>query len=378
MRALPSEPSGGDGGDVVDVVAVGSAIVDILVHATPEELARLDVEPGTMTLVDLEASERLRSAVLPATQVSGGSVANTAVGVAALGGAAGFIGRTADDALGGLFRDDLAGAGVRVGRAGAGSGARAQGGGSARGGSGGSGAAATGIAAAGDPPGVATGRCVVLVTPDGERTMVTHLGVASMLGTPDLDTDLLASAQVVFLEGYLWDVPSAKAALHRAIEIAHGADGLVALSVSDRMCVERHRTEFLDLLRDDVDVLFANEEEARALLGTPTTDGAVRALEETGVLSAVTLGPAGSVVVLPGRPVTVPAAPVDRVVDTTGAGDLYAAGFLYGLTHGADPEECARLGGACAAEVISHLGARPQTDLRALVLPAGTRAPERR
>lgn len=339
MPDRPAETSDGD----LDVVAVGSAIVDILVHATAGELGKLGVDPGTMTLVDLDASERLRSAVVPAAESSGGSVANTVVGVVALGGAAGFIGKTADDELGHLFRTDLAGAGVRVGQ--------------------------SGRAPAAAP--AATGRCVVLVTPDGERTMVTHLGVASMLTEHDLDLDLVSAARVVYLEGYLWDVPSAKDALHRAIEVAHGADGLVALSVSDRLCVERHRTEFLELLKGDVDVLFANEEEARSLTGAPSTDAALRALHDTGVLSAVTLGAAGSVVVLPEGPLSVPAVPVDSVVDTTGAGDLYAAGFLYGLTHGAHPEECARIGGACSAEVIAHLGARPLADLRALGAPAG-------
>ncbi len=334
----------------IDVVAVGSAIVDILVHATPADLVRLEVDAGTMTLVDLVASERLRASVAPVAQVSGGSVANTVVGVAALGGTAGFIGRTADDELGSLFCSDLARSGVQVGRTthtpGAG-----------------------GAAGAGSGSDAATGRCVVLVTPDGERTMVTHLGVASMLTTHDLDEDMLAAARVVYLEGYLWDVPSATAALHRAIEVAHAGDGLVAVSVSDRLCVERHRRELLDLLRDDVDVLFANEEEAIALMGVPTVEAAVAAIEETGVLSAVTLGPAGSVVVMPGSSVTVPAAPVATVVDTTGAGDLYAAGFLYGLTNGANPVECARLGGACAAEIISHMGARPQADLRGMLAP---------
>ncbi len=355
MSGPPAVEPGDDA--AIDVVAVGSAIVDILVHATPADLARLEVDPGTMTLVDLVASERLRASVAPVAQVSGGSVANTAVGVAALGGTAGFIGRTADDELGSLFCSDLARSGVQVGRT-----AHTPGAGGAAG-------AAGDAAGAGGGSDAATGRCVVLVTPDGERTMVTHLGVASMLTTHDLDQDMLAAARVVYLEGYLWDVPSATAALHRAIEVAHAGDGLVAVSVSDRLCVERHRRELLDLLRDDVDVLFANEEEAIALMGVPTVDAAVAAIEETGVLSAVTLGPAGSVVVMPGSSVTVPAVPVGTVVDTTGAGDLYAAGFLYGLTNGANPVECARLGGACAAEIISHMGARPQADLRGMLVP---------
>lgn len=335
------EPSGDTDG-ALDVVAVGSALVDALVHATSADLGQLDLARGTMTLIDHQRAHALYAGSSPAVVASGGSAANTAVGVAALGGAAGFIGRTAADDLGELFRSDLARTGVRVGRAGHGP-----------------------VADAGDGPGI-TGRCMVYVTPDGERTMATHLGVASRLGPADLDEDLLGSAQVVYLEGYLWDLPPAKAAMHRAVEVAHAGDGLVALTVSDPFCVERHRREFLDLVRDHVDILFANEEEATALFGVPDVERALAAAEETGVLVAVTRGAAGSVVVTPAGSVAVPAEPA-AVVDTTGAGDLYAAGFLFGLTHGADPERCARLGASCAAEVISHLGARPVADLRQLV-----------
>jgi sugar/nucleoside kinase (ribokinase family) len=212
----------------------------------------------------------------------------------------------------------------------------------------------------------ATGRCLVIVTEDGERTMATHLGVASTLGPEDLDEELVSRARVVYLEGYLWDVEVAKAAMRRAIEVAHASGALVAITVSDPFCVRRHQREFLELLRSDVDVLFANEEEALLLFGSPGFDAALSAAEETGLLTAVTRGPAGSVVVGCADPIFVRAEPVERVVDTTGAGDLYAAGFLYGLTHGQDPEQCARLGGLCAAEVISHIGARPEVDLREL------------
>lgn len=335
-------PSNGHDGPL-DVVAVGSALVDALVHATEDDLRARDLVRGTMTLVDHERAHELYTAATPAQVTSGGSAANTVVGVAALGGRAGFVGRTAADDLGALFRDDLARVGVRVGRGGHGP--------------------------LVDGSGI-TGRCMVYVTPDGERTMATHLGVASSLGPDDLDEGLLRAAQVVYLEGYLWDLPPAKEAMARAVELAHAGDGLVALSVSDPFCVERHRREFLDLIRDQVDIVFANEEEARSLFGTSDTDRALAALEETGVLAAVTRGAAGSTVVTPAGPRHVPAEPA-TVVDTTGAGDLYAAGFLYGLTNGSAPEECARLGAACAAEVISHLGARPQADLRALVERAG-------
>ncbi len=201
--------------------------------------------------------------------------------------------------------------------------------------------------------------------------MATHLGVASTLGPDDLDESLLARAQVVYLEGYLWDQPPAKTALRRAMEVAHDADALVALTLSDPFCVSRHRREFLDLLHGEIDVLFANEEEVTLLFDVTGFDEAVTAVEETGLLAALTRGATGSVVVTAGGPVAVAAEPVDRVVDTTGAGDLYAAGFLYGLTHGHDPESCAQLAGLCAGEVISHLGARPQSDLRLLVKAAG-------
>jgi sugar/nucleoside kinase (ribokinase family) len=324
----------------LDVVAVGSAIVDVLAPASEADLKRLELVKGSMALVDLERAASVYGGMGPATEMSGGSAANTAVGVAALGGTAGYIGKLADDELGTVFLHDITTAGVVIGRS---------------------------EPAEADPAADrATGRCLVLVTEDGERTMATHLGVASTLGPDDLDEELLSRARVVYLEGYLWDLERAKAALRRAVQVAHTADALVALTVSDPFCVERHRREFLDLLRDEVDVLFANEQEAMLLFGADGFDGAVSAVEETGVLAALTRGAKGSVVVTAAGPVVVPAESVDHVVDTTGAGDLYAAGFLRGLTTGRDPRTCARLGGICAAEVISHVGARPQADLAAL------------
>jgi sugar/nucleoside kinase (ribokinase family) len=216
-----------------------------------------------------------------------------------------------------------------------------------------------------------TGHCLILVTGDAERTMATHLGVASEFGPVDLHDDHLSSVQVVYLEGYLWDQPSAKAAMREAIEAAHANDAAVALTVSDPFCVEHHRAEFLELLKGDLEMLFANEEEVISLFGSPTFEAAVEAVTETGVLAVLTRGAAGSVVVSASGPVEIPAAEVDRVVDTTGAGDLFASGFLYGITNGLSPERSARLGGVCAAEVISHVGARPQADLRALAVAAG-------
>jgi fructokinase len=334
-----------DPGDGLHVVVLGSAIVDVLSHAGDDDLERLGLVKGSMALVDLERAAGVYGAMGPATEMSGGSGANTAVGIAALGGRAGYIGKVADDAMGEVFLHDITAAGVVVGRN-------------------------EPVAA---PPGsdLATGRCLVFVTPDGERTMATHLGAASTLGPADVDEALVARAQVVYLEGYLWDLGPAKEALRLAIEVAHGSDALVALSVSDPFCVQRHRDEFLELLRDHVDVLFANEEEAVMLFGARDVDGAAEAAAETGALAAITRGAAGSVVVGTSGPLAVPAESVVTVVDTTGAGDLFAAGFLHGLTTGRGPEDSARLGGLCAAEVISHMGARPQADLQALVAAAG-------
>ena len=221
-------------------------------------------------------------------------------------------------------------------------------------------------------PGVSvTGHCLVLMTEDAERTMATHLGVASDFASSDLHSGHLSSAQVVYLEGYLWEQPQAKAAIREAIEQAHLGDAAVALSVSDPFCVQNHRAEFLDLVNGEIEMLFANEDEITMRFEVSRFDDAVAAVAETGVLAVLTRGAAGCVVVTAAGPVEVPAAPVERVVDTTGAGDLFAAGFLYGMTNGLSPEESARLGGVCAAEVISHVGARPQADLRALAVEAG-------
>ncbi|MGA2519591.1 MAG: adenosine kinase [Acidimicrobiales bacterium] len=325
----PAEPGG-----PLDVVAVGSALVDVLTMAGDEDLARFDMVKGSMTLVDLARAAAVYEAMGPAVEVSGGSAANTAVGVAALGGQVGYVGKVAADELGEVFLHDIGAVGVAMGR--------------------------TTPATPSDDPAAdrATGRCLVFVTGDGERTMATHLGVASTLGPEDLDEAL-------------WDLEPAKAAMRRAIEVAHAGDALVALSVSDPFCVQRHQREFLELLHGDVDVLFANEDETTLLFGASDFDAALGAVEETGLLAALTRGAKGSVVVSASGPLTIPADPVAAVLDTTGAGDLYAAGFLYGLTHGQDPEHCARLGGLCAAEVISHVGARPQADLRALAREAG-------
>ncbi|MGP8060349.1 MAG: adenosine kinase [Acidimicrobiales bacterium] len=348
----PASPSPADerAGGPLDVVGIGSPLVDVLARATDDEIARAGLVKGSMELVDLAQAEGIYRAMGTAIEASGGSAANTMAGVAALGGSAGFIGKVADDPLGAVFTHDIRAAGVLFDPL-----------------------------ALVDPEGpaadgaesVGTGRCLVLVAGDAERTMATHLGVATTISPDDVDTATVARGRIVYLEGYLWDLPPAKEAMRRAMAVSHGHEGSVALSLSDPFCVERHQREFLDLLVDDVDVLFGNEEEITRLFGAPSVEAALDAAEETGLLVAVTLGPRGSVVLTAQGPLEVPAAPVEAVVDTTGAGDLYAAGFLYGLTHGSTPAQCAALGGLCAGEVIGHLGARPQADLRRLAADAG-------
>jgi sugar/nucleoside kinase (ribokinase family) len=328
--------------DPLDVVAIGSALVDVLVTATADDLVAMELPKGSMSLVERDRAEAIHLGVRGAIEVSGGSAANTMVGVARLGGRAGFVGKVANDRLGEVFTHDIGAAGVRfepTGRA--------------------------------DADGVGTGRVLVLVTEDADRTMATYLGAATTLSPKDVAADLIHGTQVVYLEGYLWDLPAAIEAMRRAITLGHETGASVALSLSDPFCVQRHQREFLELVREDVDVLFGNEEEVVMLFGVENFEAAVASAEETGLLVAATRGPKGSVVTTAHGPVAVPAAPVERVVDTTGAGDLYAAGFLYGLTHGADPVRCAELGGLCAAEVIGHLGGRPENDLQELAEAAG-------
>jgi len=341
--AGPSDTPEGASAPTLDVVAVGNALVDVLASATDADLAALDLVKGTMALVDHDRSQAIYDTMGPTTEASGGSAANTAAGVAALGGRAAFLGRVADDELGRAFTHDIRSIGV----------------------------AFDPVPTPAVPGRSVTGHCLVLVTEDAERTMATHLGVASDFASSDLHAGHLSSAQVVYLEGYLWEQPQAKAAIREAIEQAHLGDGAVALSVSDPFCVQNHRAEFLDLVNGEIEMLFANEDEITMLFEVSRFDDAVAAVAETGVLAVLTRGAAGCVVVTAAGPVEVPAAPVERVVDTTGAGDLFAAGFLYGMTNGLSPEESARLGGVCAAEVISHVGARPQADLRALAVEAG-------
>ena len=328
----------------LDLVAIGSPLLDVLEVVSDEVLDQVGLAKGSMTLIDLAQATTVQQAMHAPRFVSGGSVANTAVGLSELGGRAGFIGAVADDEVGRTYTENLRAAGVLFEPALSGE----------------SGADSTG-----------TGRCMVLISHDADRTMGTYLGAASSLTAAGVSAALVERASIVLLEGYLWDVDAAKEAMRHAAATAHGANGSVALSLSDPFCVSRHQREFLDLLVDDIDILLGNEEEITMLFGATSHAGALEAAEETGLLVVMTRGAKGSVVLTAHGPEEVPAAPVDKVVDTTGAGDLFAAGLLYGLTHGMNPVDSARLGGLCAAEVISHTGARPESDLRALASAAG-------
>ena len=328
----------------LDVVAIGSPLLDVIELATVEQVAQVGLEKGSMTLIDLDTARGVMELMGAPRYVSGGSVANTTAGIAVLGGSAGFVGAVADDEVGRTYAENLRAAGVEF-------------------------EPHLSESAAGD--GLGTGRCIVLVTDDADRTMGTYLGAAATLSPEGVPTSFVARASVVLLEGYLWDVPAAKEAMRHAAATAHAAEGSVALSLSDPFCVGRHQREFLDLLLDDVDVLLGNEEEVTMLFGVSSYEDALAAAEETGLLVVMTRGAQGATVLTARGPEEIPAAAAAQVVDTTGAGDLFAAGLLFGLTHGMGPVESTRLGALCAAEVIAHTGARPEADLRALATAAG-------
>jgi len=324
----------------LDVVGIGNAIVDVLAHADDAFIAGQGLAKGGMTLIDPDRADALYAAMGPGIEMSGGSAGNTMAGIASLGGTGAYVGKVRDDFLGKVFRHDITAIGVRFS-----------------------------TPDATDGPG--TARCLILVTPDAQRTMCTYLGACVALGPDDVDEELIAKAQVTYLEGYLFDPPQAKAAFRKAAAAAHAAGRKVSLSLSDPFCVNRHRDEFLDLVAGHVDILFANEAEICALYRTDDFEKAAAAVRGHCEIAALTRSEKGSVVVTGSDTHVVPAAPVARVVDTTGAGDLYASGFLYGLTHGRDLPGCARLGGLCAAEIISHFGARPEEPLAALAAKAG-------
>jgi len=319
-----------------DVTGIGNAIVDVIAHADDAFLAANGIEKGAMTLIDAARAEELYGRMGPGVEVSGGSAGNTMAGFASLGGRGAYVGKVCNDQLGSVFRHDITAAGVHF---------------------------------ATDPlhGGAPTARCLILVTPDAQRSMNTYLGACVELGPEDIDEAMIAASQVTYLEGYLWDPPRAKEAFLKAAGAAHAAGRKVSLSLSDSFCVHRHHDEFMDLVANHVDILFANEHEIGALYGTDDIAVAVEAVKGHCEVAALTRSEKGAIIVAGGQVFEVPAAPVARVVDTTGAGDLYAAGFLYGYTRGLAPAVCGRLGAIAAAEVISHVGARPEVSLAELV-----------
>jgi sugar/nucleoside kinase (ribokinase family) len=325
----------------IDVLAIGNAIVDVIARTDEAFLLAEGVHKGAMQLIDEGRAEHLYGAMGPATIVSGGSAANTAVGVASLGAKAAFIGKVRDDELGRLYTRDLGAVGV-----------------------------AFDVKPA--PDGPATARSFILVTPDGERTMNTYLGACQNLTPADVNPHAVRAARIVYLEGYLWDPPEAKKAFRKAVAIAHESGNAVALTLSDPFCVDRYRDEFLGLMRDgSLDVLFANIHELRSLYQTGDDATALGALRQENVLAVVTRSEDGALVVTREETKAVPAYPIERLVDTTGAGDLFAAGFLTGLARDLNPVGCARLGALAAAEVIQHIGARPQASLAELARQEG-------
>jgi sugar/nucleoside kinase (ribokinase family) len=324
-----------------DVLGLGNAIVDVIARTDDDFLVARGLHKGGMMLIDEARAEALYKAMGQTTTVSGGSAANTIIGAAALGCRTAFIGKVKADELGAIFAHDIRAANVTF---------------------------STGFS----PDGTASARCLIFVTPDGQRTMNTFLGACQDLTETDIDEELVKESEVVYLEGYLWDPPAAKAAFVKASKIARAAGRRVALTLSDAFCVDRYRDEFLGLVRSGaVDILFANESELHSLYQTADFDTAVAQLRAENILGVVTRSEKGSIVVTADAVVAVPAEPVTQVVDTTGAGDLFAAGFLAGLTKGKDYKTCAAVGALAASEIIQHIGARPQTDLAQLATQRG-------
>ncbi|HEY2876876.1 MAG TPA: adenosine kinase [Reyranella sp.] len=319
-----------------DVLGIGNAIVDVIARADDTFLGKHTLTKGSMMLIDEARAETLYGAMGPGIEVSGGSCGNTMAGVASFGGKGAYIGKVRNDQLGGVFGHDLRSIGVSFDTT-----------------------AAT--------SGPATARCLILVTPDAQRTMNTYLGACTGLGPNDIDTKVVAAAQVTYVEGYLWDEPEAKKAVLKAFDTAHAAGKLVSITLSDSFCVDRYRDEFRALVRDKIDILFGNESEIKSLYQVDSFEKALEATRKEAKIAALTRSERGSVVIKGSETYEVPAAPVAKVVDTTGAGDLYASGFLYGFTRNKPLAECARLGGIAAAEIISHVGARPETPLKDLI-----------
>jgi sugar/nucleoside kinase (ribokinase family) len=319
-----------------DVVGIGNALVDVIAHADDGFIGKYDLVKGSMTLVDTDRALYLYQALGGAIEMSGGSAANTMCGVASFGGTAAYIGKVSDDELGRVFGHDCRAVGVQF---------------------------RPGAPAEGTP----TGRCIIVVTPDAQRTMNTYLGVSSLLAPSDIDPDTVAVGEVLYMEGYLYDRPEAKEAFRYAAQIAHANDRQVSLTLSDSFCVDRHRDDFRALVTDEVDLLFGNDDELMSLYQVETMEQAVKAVRGDCALAVVTVGADGCVVITADDVLHAPAQPVDQVLDTTGAGDLFAAGFLYGYTRRRSLEDCAQFGAIAAAEVISHVGPRPLVELRTLL-----------
>lgn len=319
-------------GILYDVVGIGNALVDMIAMVDDAFLTSQSMIKGSMALIETDRAVQLTTAVGTTTRTSGGSGANTIAGIASLGGEVAFIGKVSGDDLGQEFASDMASLGVE-------------------------------FLSGGPASDIPTGRCIIAVTPDAQRTMNTYLGVSTLLAFDDLDASIVAAGAVLYLEGYLFDRDEAKHAFRQAASLAHGHGRVVALTLSDAFCVDRHRSDFRALVRDEIDVLFANEDELKSLYEVDDFDEAVALLRHDCHIAAVTRSEKGSVIVTRDDVHAVPAAPVAAVVDTTGAGDLFAAGFLRGLTQGKDLTSCARIGAIAAAEVISHVGPRPLVPL---------------
>jgi sugar/nucleoside kinase (ribokinase family) len=324
-----------DRGDI-DVIGIGNALVDVLCHESEGFLLSHGLVKGTMQLINEAGARRLYEAMGPGVEMSGGSAANTIVGVASFGGRAHYVGKVRNDQLGDVFAHDLRSTGVEYD---------------------------TPRAIDGPP----TGRCLIMVTPDAQRTMGTFLGASVSLSPGDIDPELIARGKILYLEGYLFDPPRAQDAFRVAASIAHERGRVVALTLSDPFCVDRHRHAFLELVKGYVDVLFANEAEICSLYEVHDFDAALQRVRQHCQIAALTRSARGSVIVGGDEVHVIDAHPIDALVDTTGAGDLYAAGFLFGLSRGFDLASCGRLGSVAAAEVISHVGARPQVPLAKLV-----------
>jgi sugar/nucleoside kinase (ribokinase family) len=323
-------------GTQFDVVGIGNAIVDVLARTDDHFLAQNRLSKGAMTIIDAQTAEELYGKMGPGVEVSGGSAANTIASIATLGGRGAFIGKVMDDQMGQVFRHDIRAVGVA-------------------------------FDTLSTVNGAPTARSLIFVTEDAERTMQTYLGACIELGPDDVDPQIIESSQITYLEGYLWDPQQAKEAFIKAAKVAQQAGRQVSLSLSDPFCVDRHRGEFIDLVNSHVDILFANEEEIKSLYQVDSFDAALQHVKGHCEIAALTRSSKGSIIISGDNIHILDAEKVEKVVDTTGAGDAYAAGFLFGYTQGKDLGACGELGGILAAEIISHYGARPDTDLKELV-----------